>query len=450
MNKLFTNKKDKEENEQKNTIFYNNDYLRLLFDNSLNENKKFSKNDETTSFEYKKKFRNYKIINDFLLKEQKYNYNVSTFFLIKLGGYNKILMQLSLEINYLIPEMKAIIKYSDLFQLIVEIMHLIYGEQEKLFLLNKDYFFKSKKANSTRYSYYIEVKKRIESNIKKQNYDEIDQYIENEIFKDNYENVLKEIYSGLVKNNKSISFHFFQGNKKPDYTQDLGGKNEIKERKRGQFYGGRNRYNHSSSNLITDLLKEEVQEESNLKKSLPKNNTKSILFNKMSLDNSFYNNNIKNKNSKEEEEDQLELHFEEEIHSSETNPNSINVNGTDKSSNTINKPSYRRMKERQKTVNSSNLLSQGFYIFHNKTRNGKSERSYSISPMESKFINYNKNTNNIVPHINFFDEPDEYYLKNAKKELMMSIFSLYFFDYFFYNNDFKQLKNYYLQNFEGV
>ena len=75
------------------------------------------------------------------------------------------------------------------------------------------------------------------------------------------------------------------------------------------------------------------------------------------------------------------------------------------------------MKGRQRTVNSSKLLSQVFDIFENNTKNGKFERSYTKSSNQTEFINYNEDTNNIVPYINFFDEPDEYYLKNAKKNL---------------------------------
>ena len=71
---------------------------------------------------------------------------------------------------------------------------------------------------------------------------------------------------------------------------------------------------------------------------------------------------------------------------------------------------------------------------------------YSIySELSVDSINDNKST-----YINYFNEPDECYIKNAKKELMMNIFSIYFFDIFFNNENFKLMKNYYLQNFEGI
>ena len=61
------------------------------------------------------------------------------------------------------------------------------------------------------------------------------------------------------------------------------------------------------------------------------------------------------------------------------------------------------------------------------------------------------NLNNILTsYINYFNEPDECFLKNAKKELMMTAFSLHFFDAFFFNNEFELMKTYYLQNFEGI
>lgn len=73
---------------------------------------------------------------------------------------------------------------------------------------------------------------------------------------------------------------------------------------------------------------------------------------------------------------------------------------------------------------------------------------YTTSSKEShNLINDN---NKIIPFINFFDEPDECYLKNAKKELMMNVFSYFFFDFFFYNNKFEQMKYFYFQKFAGI
>jgi len=463
INNLFLKINNKSrENRQKYTIFYNNDYLRFLSDNYLNDNKKIQKKD-STSLEYMKEFSNYLIINNFLLNEQKFNYNFSTFFLIKLGGYNKILMELNVNINSLIPSMKVIIKYNDLFKLIVEMMQIIYEEHEKLYLLNKEFFFKSKKANSTGYIDYLEVKKRIEHCIKKKNYSQIDQYIINEIFKNDYETKLYSINSGLCKKeHKSFSNQFLQGHKKSDDLQEL---NPKSEKRKGLIYAGGGRAAFSSTNLVKDLQEEEEQEEEQqdikTPKTLFKKKSKTIIFNDIQLDNSLESNNNKKKISQDgEEEDEFALYFDNETPSSESSNVNILIE-SEKKNNNINKKKDalsspippQRIRARQKTVNASKLLSQNFDVFEKKTKNAKNERSasfFTLSSMESTFINYNENNNNIVPYINFFDEPDEYYLKNSKKELMMIIFSLYFFDSFFYNEDFIQLKKYYFQNFEGI
>ena len=462
-NNLFSkiNNKSKEI-KQKYTIFFNNDYLRLLSENWLNENKKISKKD-STSLEYLKEYNNYIIINNFLMNEQKFNYNFSTFFLIKLGGYNKILMELNVNINRLIPSMKEIIKYNDLLKLVVEIMHLIYDEQEKLYSLNKDFFFKSKKANSTTYSYYLEVKKRIEHCIKKKKYTQVDQYIINEIFKnDNYEYILDSMNSGLCrKDANSFSFNFFPGHKRSDDLQDL---SQNKEKRRGNIYGG-GRTSISSTNLITVLQPEEEQNDVKIQKTFFKQKSNTIIFNNLHLDNSLDNNNNKKKMSHddEEDEDDYTLYFDDASSESFLNSNLLidsekknnNNNNINKSKDLLSSPSSstQRIRSRKKTVNASKLLSQNFDVFEKKSKNVKSERSvsfFTISSSDSTFINYNENNNNIVPYINYFDQPDEYYLKNPKKELMKNIFAFYFYDYFFYNEDFIQLKNYYFQHFEGI
>jgi hypothetical protein len=58
------------------------------------------------------------------------------------------------------------------------------------------------------------------------------------------------------------------------------------------------------------------------------------------------------------------------------------------------------------------------------------------------------NINNTFKYINYFNEIDECYMNNAKKELMMTIFSVYFVDAFFENDNFRIMKNYYLQKIE--
>ena len=161
LKKLFPNFNSKsKELKQKYTVFYNNDYSRLMSDSYLNKNKKIEKDHKYE--DYEKEFSNYKIIDNLLLNEDKYYFNFTTFFSIKLGGYNKILMELNVEINNAYPRNTMVLKLNnDLLKLTTETLHLIYLEHEILYSLNKDFFFKSKRANSTSFNYYLEVKKRI-------------------------------------------------------------------------------------------------------------------------------------------------------------------------------------------------------------------------------------------------------------------------------------------------
>ena len=102
-----------------------------------------------------------------------------------------------------------------------------------------------------------------------------------------------------------------------------------------------------------------------------------------------------------------------------------------------------------KTLSSSKMLD--LKSLNNNETFFKKERSMSFYTTSSKESHNLINDNNkIIPFINFFDEPDECYLKNAKKELMMNVFSYFFFDFFFYNNKFEQMKYFYFQKFAGI
>ena len=465
LKKLFPNINTKsKEVKQKYTVFYNNDYLRLMSENFLNENKKTKKDNKYA--EYEKEFSNYKIIDNLLLNEDKFNLNFSTFFAIKLNGYNKILIELNVEINTKYPQNKNVLKLNnDLLKLIVETLHLVYNEHESLYSLNKDFFFKSKKANSTSFMHYIEVKKRIEHCLRKKEYSSIDQYIINQIFFTDYEKVYNSINSGLCKkDSKNFSFNIFHGHKRSADATDF---NIKTEKKRGEIYG-RDRYAFSSINLLNVLIEnhQNSQEENqqNTPKTVFKHKTKAMK--EIELDtNSLGNNNI-NKNLEnqeyDEDEEEFDLFYDEnETPSSGSNIKSIKTFDSDKKINTINIKNdfisppptpinFQRSKGRQKTVNGPKLLLEDIEIVEKKkySRKERSTSFFTTSSKGSTIINNEGITN--TPYINFFDEPDEYYLKNPKKELMMNIFSLYFFESFFYSDKFKLLKSYYLQNFDGI
>ena len=56
----------------------------------------------------------------------------------------------------------------------------------------------------------------------------------------------------------------------------------------------------------------------------------------------------------------------------------------------------------------------------------------------------------IINYIYFFEDIDNNYVINYKKDLMNKIFSIYFIDTFFYNDLFQKMKIYYLNEYEGV
>ena len=430
------------------TIFFNNDYIRLISENFSNENIKNLKKDSKYS-EYKKEFSNYRIINNFLLNEQKFIYNFSTFFLIKVYGYTKLLLEINSVINNF-PQIKVLLKYNELLYLFVNIKEDILNENKALYEANKDFFFKSKKANSSSYPYYTEIKKRIEYSIMKKKKNEgIEQYLE-QIFSN--ENVFLNIFSGQCKrDSKSFSFSIFPGHKRSDDQITI--KNNT-EKKKGEIYKGRLAF--SSTNLMNL-----EGEENKFKTPIPllKKHSNNININSLELNSSSWGNNNKSQLSQDDDED-YELCLKEDTPSSESQSFLNNLEQID-SINNINNNSlkttsppilHQRAKGRQKTVNSSKVLFQNFDIFEKR----KTERERTISiPLKDKnnnntLIDYKDDTNYVTPYINFFDEPDEYYLKNAKKLFMMNVFSLFFFDSFFYSDNFKNLKNYYFQQFEGV
>ena len=58
-------------------------------------------------------------------------------------------MELNVRLNSAVPDIKKYLKFNELLQMIVESIEIIYNEHELLFKKNKEFFFKSKKANST-------------------------------------------------------------------------------------------------------------------------------------------------------------------------------------------------------------------------------------------------------------------------------------------------------------
>ena len=417
---------DSKEKKNKYSIFFINDYLRFLSTTYPFNGKKKPKNDQFFSL-FAKEFNIIQILDKLLFEEQKYNYNFTTFFILKGNGYKKILVELNIKID---SKLKDNLKCDDALTLMMSIIQKIYLEHEILYSKNKQFFFNSKKAN-TSYQLYSEIKKLIESNLKKNNYLEIDNYILENKFKENYDKIYNSIYSGCCVSKKKSEHRLSEADK-------LAPKSKFNPL----------RHAISSTNVIIEALKEGYMERtlSDTKKE-KKPLVKSVSI-KSQGGGGNNSNSEKDSSITQEEENDLELDIKE-IPTSGNNkigydenldlgPTSIN---SDYSSPLV--KDYKNLSERKQTINSDFSLSVNIELSEKKAKNTRTFSMISELSIES-------NGGEISTYINYFDEPDGSYITNAKKELMMTVFSVYFFDLFFINEDFKLMKNYYLQNFEGI
>ena len=112
------------------------------------------------------------------------------------------------------------------------------------------------------------------------------------------------------------------------------------------------------------------------------------------------------------------------------------------------------------TLNQNELLSYNFeekLVIENKNNRKQSVKSnrreseniFNFVERDTKYINSVIPLSNIDNTICFFDQYDEMYLKNPKKELMNTIFSYYFQKSFFSDDNFKILKKIYLNKFKA-
>ena len=428
LSKLFFPKYNDDSKEKKNkySIFFINDYLRYLSTTYPFNGKKKPKNDQFFLL-FTKEFKIIQSLDKLLFEEKKYNYNFTTFFILKCNGYKKILVELNIKID---SKSKDYLKCDDALTLMMSVIQKIYSEHEMLYSKNKQFFFNSKKA-STSYQLYSEIKKLIESNIKKNNYLEIDNYILENKFKENYDKVYNSIYSGCCERKKKSEHKFSEADKsapKPKY-------NPL-------------RHAISSTNVIAELMKEGDMERTLSDPKKPKKPlAKSI---SISSQGGGGNNSASEKDSSitQEEENDLELDIKETPTSGnnkicydenyDLGPTSIN---SDYFSPLV--KDYKNLSERKQTINSDFSLGTNIELSEKKTKHSRTFSMISELSIES-------NGGEISTYINYFNEPDGSYITNAKKELMMTVFSVYFFDLFFINEDFKLMKNYYLQNFEGI
>ena len=424
---LLKKNNNSKDSEKSHTIFYINDYFRLLSSNYPIDGKKRPKNEDIIP-NFLKELNNYQNIERALLKEEKYYLNFSTFFILKCTGYKNILTELILKISTN-SQQKNVLKYHDVLTLIITIIQKNYIEHELLYSKSKNFFFNSKKLN-TSYTPYNEIKKRIEFNFKQKNYSDIETYILRKIYNKNSDNFYNIIYSGCCKNKKQIVHKFSETDKyEPNKKADL-------------------RHAFSSTNLIKELQKPSLEKEFSFTK-----NKNTFLTKSCSID-SQGGTPTEKENSITQDELELELQIEE-TPTSERNKfsnfsenlynNNLGINKADSNYSSPLIKNIKRFEQRKKTSISNFSLSDYNELSAKKERICRDFSNLSFLSLESS----NSNNNNFT-YINYFYEPDEGQINNAKKELMMTVFSIYFFDAFFNNDVFKKMKNYYLQNFDDI
>ena len=384
------------------TIFYINDYFRYLA--SINP-KKMPKKDQIYNA-YLDEFNNFKEIDEMFYDEEKFSLNFSTFFILKCNGYQKLIMELIAKLSEKSEKTKNILKYDDLLPLIIEALSKNYKEQEMLYSKSRNLFFP--KILNIQFNQYSEIKKMIETNLKKKNYNEINDHILKNLFEKDFENSLSLIYSGLCLNIKD------------EIKEELKNKKALKKQKSINISKNNLDDINNQSNIHTN--NDDINPKNLIIGSSPGDsecdNISHKLFRKVSTGNEFEliieSTSLKNANNKIPEDNST-------IETSFSSPNN------DKNS------------QKSKKFSDKSL-------YFSRTFNKRKLSSFS-------FISTNSNDSNLSPnntYLNDFFKPDEYLLKNSKKQLMMSVFSIYFFDYFFHNESFKLMKNYYLENFDGI
>ena len=438
--RLFPKLSD-ENGKKKFSIFYLNDYFNYLAEKEKKEkkNKKKNNKDNNNSLDNSNEFIEYKNIFNLLSRENKFEFSFLIYFLIKLWGYNNLLTKINDQISQKSPNLIEILKYWETFALLNETIQIIKEEYDSLYNQNKNIFKSKKKNNHINLDYYDEVKKRLEYNSKK---------ISGSAQADNY--ILKVLLNNENFNvYEMINFDSKKVNKSSTLNND--------------------RICASSSKILSNLYRINQEE---IEPKTPQIKTK-FNINTSSSPTPFSLGEEKNLINDEDSltnntnvEDTI-LHLEEdndndyEASSSEFGTD-VRTEKNDKNdnieTNTI-LPKIIRNRIKQKTLNLSNNIFSPL-ILDKRRKTNEIKTIYSDCALdkyqekENFDINYNiynkiKNEDDI-PYVNFFEEPDEYYLKNSKKELMNTIFSIYFIEPFFDSFNFKFMKKIYTQSFTNI
>ena len=399
---LFPHENNSKDIKKLYSIFYINDYFRYL--SSINP-KKISKKDQIYSV-YLNEFNNYQEIEEVFYNEEKFNLNFSTFFILKFNGYNKLLMELITKLSGKTKNKKKIQKFDDLLTLIIEAISKNYKEQEMLYSKSRNFFFP--KILNIQFDIYVELKTMIELRFKKKTYNEINDHILKKLFDTDFEKALTLIYSGLCLNNKD------------ELKEDLKNKRALKKQK--------------SINIPKNNL-EDINNQSKTYTNNDDINQKNLILGSSPGDSE--SDNLSDKNFRKiSNENEFELKID-----SASFKNANNKILEDNSTNETSISSPNNDKSSQKSKQSSNKN-----LNFSRTYNKRKLSSYSFISTNSNDSNPSHN----FAYLNDFFKPDEFLLINSKKQLMMSVFSIYFFDYFFHNESFKLMKNYYLKHFDGI
>ena len=389
----------------KYTIFYIIDYFRYLSKIYQKEGEKKLKKDQIYT-EFNFEFNNLQNIEKLLSKNKEFILSVSTFFIIKITGYKQLIIETISNLSKLNEKEKKFLNLGDLLTLIMREEEKIYSEKKLLYSKDKN-FFPSK--IDTTFCHYNKLIKIILENLNKADLNqEIEKYILNEIYEHDYGKVFSLINSHLDSNNNDKI------------------KKELKIKK------------HIKHQQSFNFQKENVGDFNNLKKCYTiDNSSQSKLFDNLTL-NSFKDN-VSDKNTEyTKEEDDYILQIKE-INSLENANNELIDN------NSV-KELIGSFSNSDKNINKKKRLSFQSFIAFNPTLTFRKTSNQSFNSGNTNESNFK----NILSYLNYFFQPDEYFLRNSKKQLMLSVFSIYFFEHFFHNESFKLMKNYYLEKYKGI
>ena len=400
-------KKEKENNDKKRSLFCYNDIYRFLFSRKISniEGELNKINKEKILMKYFPKFgkeliKVYKIHNILSNKEKSFNCNFITFNIEKIY-------------KFLIFIEKSCSIYQELYTFFDLFLTRIIKEHEILFEINREFFFK---ANSTSYNNYSFIKNKIEAflNEKKLDYLKVKDILENKFIEK--VNVYEFVTSGICENINESKKKRSKKELNKSYIESNTKKENIGKILSSFFIS------HSNANLHSDIL--------NNSPSLGKEQYKIIKYESENNNNNM-NINTSRSSSFISDSGSSSVNNEEYITQSESLPNNnVIVNSPsekevyiDKSSSSCYMPQTTTQTEKKFTHNKSN--SNYSLPNLNKKMNINKNKIDSSSTNSDIFIKTNLiEDKDKINNICFFNKLDFMYLFNVKRDLMKNIFSL--------------------------